>query len=158
MPCWVLVLVCACGRVAFEPLDDGAVDTMLPGDDSNHLACLTNPAYATAAGLTNRYREGVPLISWAEARVMCEAEGAYLWIPDSALEQAAWTGDWTGITDADAEGTWETVTNQPATFLPWQSGQPDGGTGENCVRSDAAGFEDRDCNDLRDFVCECPTD
>lgn len=124
------------------------------GAEASARACLTNPAYTTMG--TSRYREGAPAVTWAAARADCVADGADLWVPNNATEQNAWTGDWIGITDMATEGTWLTVDGTPATFLPWDLLQPDGGTAENCGRSSGSGFEDRDCADGRDYVCECP--
>ena len=155
-----LLLLSACGRIAFDPLAEmkpiDASSDVGSGGEPVPRACLMNAAYTTKAGSPNRYREGVPLVTWQMARQTCADEGAHLWIVDSAAEMTAWDGDWTGVTDAATEGTWLTVNGTPATFLPWLAGQPDGGGGEDCVRTDQAGFEDRDCNDTRDFVCECP--
>ena len=156
-----LLLLSACGRIAFDPLleskpIDAANGDVILGGEPMPRACLMNVAYTTKAGSPNRYREGIPSVTWAAAQADCVADGARLWIIESALEQSSWTGDWTGVTDAATEGTWLTVDGTPATFLPWLAGQPDGGAAEDCVRADSAGFEDRDCNDMRDFVCECP--
>ena len=153
-----LLMFCACGRIAFEPLPetvDASRDGVVGGEPEPR-ACLSNPAYKTSAGSPNRYREGVPTVTWQAAQADCVADGARLWIVDSAEELNAWTGDWTGVTDLATEGTWLTVEGTPAIYLPWQAGQPDGGGGEDCVRADSAGFEDRNCADLRDYVCECP--
>ena len=155
-----LVAIAACGRLQFDPVGSGMPDANVRDDATDSgidaaRACLTNDAYKPAAGLTNRYREGVPTVSWAAARADCMADGADLWVVDSALEANAWTGDWMGITDAATEGTWLTVDGTPATYLPWEAGQPDGGSTEDCGRTSGAGFEDRDCMDLRDYVCEC---
>jgi len=161
--CW---LATACGRIAFDPLGDGTRDGA-PNDMTNNgdgangnemtvpRACMSNPAYTTKAGLANRYREGIPLVTWAQARAACQADEADLWVVESTTEMNAWTGDWTGITDVANEGVWKKLDGTSATFLPWINGQPDGGNSENCVRTDQAGFEDRDCTDLRDYVCEC---
>lgn len=161
---WVALLVVAgCGRVAFDPTaaapaDSGEPDTPRDGPETDGTppACLTNTAYTTKAGLANRYREGVPLVAWGVARSSCQADGADLWIPQSVVELSAWSGDWVGLTDDAVEGVWLTVEGVPATFLPWEPLQPDGGSAENCARSTSGLLEDRDCSDLRDFVCECP--
>jgi len=164
---WTTALVAcvaaACGRISFDPLgskDDAQptadADIFIDGDpsiDAAPRACLTSPAY-TAMGAI-RYREGTPLVSWAAARAACKSEGAELWVPTSTAILNAWSGDWVGITDAGSEGTWVTVYGMPATFLPWDAAQPDGGNGENCARSTNGVMEDRDCTDLRDYVCEC---
>ena len=161
-------LLSGCGRISFEtvrvadpdasgdgtgeidgPPGDGPVDTLAV------RACLTEPAYVTSAGLANTYREGVETVTWLQARANCMAEDADLWVVESSLEQNAFTGDWTGITDDANENTWVMLDGSVATFLPFLAGQPDGGNAENCIRVDSLGFEDRACTDLRDYVCEC---
>ena len=158
----MVACVAACGRISFDPLADNPLIDAPPGDgtggDGNMIdgaarACVTSGAYTTMGAI--RYREGTQLISWAAARTACQAEGAELWVPTSTMIISAWTGDWVGITDEATENTWITVYGTPATFLPFDVAQPDGGTGENCLRATNNTLEDRDCNDLRDFVCEC---
>ena len=84
------------------------------------------------------------------------ADGADLWVFDDVVEQSAFTGDWIGITDELTENVWRTVDGTVASFLPFLAGEPDGGTDENCLRNESNGFEDRECTDQRDYVCECP--
>jgi hypothetical protein len=161
----VILVVAGCGRIGFDPFgtvtpNDGTIDSDSINSGSENTvqpACLTNQAYSTTAGLTNRYREVTAQVAWAAARANCMADGADLWIPDTAMEAAAWDGDWVGITDEATEGTWLTVDGVAATFLPWNVGQPDGGTAENCARNEGTTFEDRECTDQRDYVCECKT-
>lgn len=167
----LLTLLTGCGRIAFElassppdsttdgmPIDgasDGATDGMA-SDGPTIRACHSDVRYQTAAGLANTYREGVELVSWDQARTLCKAEDADLWVVESDTERAAFTGDWTGITDVVVENEWRKLDGTLATFLVFQAGEPDGGTDENCLRTDSAGFEDRECTDQRDYVCECP--
>jgi hypothetical protein len=165
---WLLILMTGCGRISFDILGDD-----VPGDASNDgsagdalvdappdaitvRACHSDGRYETFPGLTNTYREGAALVSWSQARLDCMADDADLWVVESALEQNAFTGDWTGITDDVVENEWRKLDGTLATFLPFQVGEPDGGNSDNCIRTDNAGFEDRSCNDLRDYVCECP--
>jgi Lectin C-type domain len=155
------VVIAGCGRVAFDPVGATPGDSRMmdgTGDDAGQdakAACLANTAYTTKAGLANRYREGVPQVTWGVARSMCQADGADLWVPQSVVELSAWSGDWVGLTDDIVEDVWVTVEGVPATFLPWEPTQPDGGPAENCARSTGALLEDRECTDARDFVCEC---
>jgi hypothetical protein len=110
------------------------------------------------SGAGNSYRIVVGDASWLDANAACIAEGAHLPIVDDAIEAAnGQIGDWIGITDVAVEDEWRTLRGDIATYLPWASGEPDGGTLENCGRlDDASGlFEARDCASLRDFSCEC---
>lgn len=153
-----MLVLTGCGRIGFDPFGSTPIDApidIIGNEPDLPRACLMNPAYSAMPGLTSRYREGTALVSWAAARTDCMADGADLWIPDTNLEAMTLTGDWLGITDAANEGSWITVKGTPATYLPWDVGQPDGGTGENCGRNADVVFEDRACTDLRDYVCEC---
>jgi lectin-like protein len=165
---FLLILLTGCGRISFDLLGtddaptgdgvqgDGPVGDGPPSDGPQVRACHTDARYTGAAGLANTYREGTNLITWPQARIDCMADDADLWVVDSANEQSAFTGDWTGISDATVENEWRKLDGTVATFLPFLTGEPDGGDSENCIRTDPSGFEDRDCDDLRDFVCECP--
>ncbi len=161
----MILVVAGCGRIGFDPSgtppNDGTIDSdsdsSVGNENTVQRACVTNAAYSTKAGLTNRYREVMTVVPWTTARANCMADEAHLWIPDTVMEAGAWSGDWVGITDAANEGTWTTVEGTAAVFLPWTLGQPDGGGAENCVRNEGTTFEDRGCADLRTYVCECRT-
>jgi hypothetical protein len=164
-PLCLLVLV-GCGRISFDPITgqgsntpvdappDGPTDG--PPGDAMVRACQSDNRYVGAAGLANTYREATALVSWDAARADCIADEADLWVVENTTEQLAFTGDWTGITDVAAENVWRKVDGTVATFLPFAAGEPDGADIENCIRTDVSGFEDRDCGDARDYVCECP--
>ncbi|HWO26639.1 MAG TPA: C-type lectin domain-containing protein [Kofleriaceae bacterium] len=164
-----LLLVAGCGRIGFgdagddpdvppveagidAPVDAPAIDA--PGEPA---ICRSDPRYASLGALPHRYRTVLALTSWSQAKAACAADGAYLAIPGDATEAAALDGDWMGLTDVAVEGQWLTVFGAPAPFLPWGAGEPAGGTGKNCARlgSTPALLEARDCNDTRDYVCEC---
>ncbi|MBA2542169.1 MAG: hypothetical protein H0V17_21190 [Deltaproteobacteria bacterium] len=111
----VLIVATGCGRISFDEVRPG-VDDGNPGDgvdgprsdgptDSSVRACATDAAYVASPSpnLTNRYREGAALVTWDQARADCMADDADLWVVESSLEQDAFTGDWTGITDAVTE-------------------------------------------------------
>ena len=69
-----------------------------------------------------------------------------------------------GATDDAVEGSWELLYSKTmVTYLNWQSGQPSGGRGENClfVSSDSAwtmfdGFCIDNTNSWTRFLCEIP--
>lgn len=164
-----LVAAAGCGRLGFDttPAVDATLDEDAPSDattdtatpdallDAPTAACLSNTAYVAVGGQAHRYRQVTAAATWDAARQACSTDGAYLWIPDDAGEANALDGDWIGITDAAIEGTWLTVRGDTATYLPWLAGEPDGGSSENCGRTDGTGFEARECVDVRDYVCEC---
>lgn len=160
---WIVVALTACGRIGFEGPGGGGLDAAPPGDagpmpEAGPSACRANPAYASVGGSVHTYRAVDGDVVWLVAKQSCEVEGAYLAIPDDAAEAALLPGDgWLGVTDAGSEGTWLTVLGDPAPYLPWESGEPDGGTSENCARFDdvARTIESRECIDTREWVCEC---
>ena len=161
---FVVTLGLGCGRIGFgvsEPTDGSSGDSIDgPGGDAGFLdgpaACLTNPSYVTVGGLTSKYKPGGIDLSWPAAKAACEADGAYLPILDDAAEaNNSIIGDWVGITDVAVEGVWMTVKGDPAPFEPWEPGEPDGGTTENCGRLEDNQLESRDCADTRDYSCEC---
>ena len=156
----MILVVAGCGRIGFDPFGtpppiDGTSSEGIGNENTVEAACLTNPAYSARVGLPHRYREGTALISWAAAVAACTVDEAFLWVPNDALEAMSLDGDWVGLTDMASEGTWVTLTGAPAPYLPWDTGQPDGGTDENCARNQDTTYEDRDCMDQRDYVCEC---
>ena len=65
-----------------------------------------------------------------------------------------------GMTDRRSEGVWEGVrSGSPAPFTRWQSGAPNGGTRDNCVRIyPGYGMYDNSCtlSSPELFVCEIP--
>ena len=70
---------------------------------------------------------------------------------------------WVGLTDAVTEGTFLWVTAEDTGGYPvvgqeppWDAGDPDGGTTENCVRFKTSfGFEDKVCTAAMAYLCEC---
>jgi hypothetical protein len=92
---------------------------------------------------------------------MSEGPGSYLAIPDNQAEldgMVAFAGGftfWIGIDDRLTEDVFITSKNQPATFLPWATGEPSGGI-EDCVEVLPSGlFDDDDCAVMLPAACEC---
>jgi hypothetical protein len=64
-----------------------------------------------------------------------------------------------GATDAMEEGTWVWEDGEPFSFSNWGSGEPNGGTSENCLDFDYYGiWNDIPCtqNYERAFICASP--
>ncbi|MCA9604112.1 MAG: C-type lectin domain-containing protein [Myxococcales bacterium] len=68
---------------------------------------------------------------------------------------------WLGLTDAALEGTFVWLDGSPLAFTHWAGGEPNGGTGENCVwlSSDMADtaygqWVDASCVDTAPAICE----
>jgi len=141
-----------CGRIDFTARPD-------PDAVADSAGCPLD--YVAVGSLTHRYSPLQTGQIWSDAASACETMGAYLTIIDDNTELDAIVGvvgssAWIGITDAAVEGTWLTVRGQPATFLPWNPGQPDNvGGNENCGELAVTGFNDKTCSEVHGFVCEC---
>lgn len=160
----------ACGRIGFDGAPGGPPDGVPTSDadappadtaapaDAPTAACRANQNYAPIGQSAHAYKDSDGDTTWAAAKADCEADGAYLAILDDAAELAIFPGNgWIGVTDAATEGVWLTLRGDPAPLLPWQAGEPNGGTQENCARFDDGPrqLESRRCTDLRNWTCEC---
>src|SRR5690606_25533887 len=138
---------------------DGGIDA--PGDGSQ-VGCPTDYAALPGPG-PHVYKLTANAQQWMTQRDRCAQDGAYLAIPDSTEELQAITTagaeakTWIGITDAAVEGTYETVKGDPATFLPWASGEPNNQGGQDCVSALMASptIATDNCGQMLPAVCEC---
>ena len=165
---------------AFVYLDARPLDAFVYLDAPPPPSCPTDFAAIAGAPATSVYkiynyslipandqREG-----WLDAEATCHAQGAHLLIADSASEAAAVGGKITvpllfpyyadGVTDAAVEGTWLDVLGDPADYLPWFPGQPNGADGHDgdCAILDNHGaLFDYYCDSAHKypFACECET-
>ncbi len=107
---------------------------------------------------------------WNDAVATCHAQGAHLLIADSAGEAAAVGAKITvpllfpyyadGVSDQTVAGTWLDVLGDPADYLPWFPGQPNGADGHPgpCTILDKQGaLFDYYCDSAHKypFACEC---
>jgi hypothetical protein len=153
----LLVFVVGCGSVAVDasPVDGPAVGCRadydsLPGGTPGHV-----------------YLRGTSAVTWYRADDACLATGprAYLAVPNDAAELTALhtlAGGtfWVGVHDRLNDGMFiEERPNGmvvPATFPPWATGEPDGGTSQDCVAATATTISTEACDVAdRPFVCEC---
>lgn len=143
-------------------MPDGGGDSMLDGPAGG---CPATYATLPNAG-SHVYKLTANAATWSTQRDRCATDGAYLAIPDNAAELTAITTaaaaqrTWVGISDTMTEGTYETVKNMAATFLPWDSGagEPnDSMGGQDCVSALMANplIETDKCSDTLPAVCEC---
>jgi hypothetical protein len=144
---------------------DAGTDGMATTDAANHCPST----FVTIAGGTpgHRYKAQATTENWQLQVNACRAAStfAYLAIPDDAGELAALdtlagasASYWVGIDDLTTEGTFLTVKNVPATFLPWDPPAPDNaGPGEDCVEAITAlaKLNDQRCNMQLPAICEC---
>jgi hypothetical protein len=141
--------------------DGGPNDT---GDGPPGGCPPTYAALPNAGG--NVYKLTANAQNWSTQRDRCAADGAYLAIPDNMAELEAITTaaaaqrTWIGISDTMTEGTYQTVKNMAATFLPWNTaaGEPDDTMGgQDCVSALMANplIQTDKCGDTLPAVCEC---
>lgn len=131
--------------------------------DAKPGACVANAAYIASSASKNRYRLTGSGLRWPQTRVACEADEAHLAFVDDAAELAEVTqllvagrpGYFVGISDTAVEGEWRLLTGAPATYLPWDVGEPNGGTVENVGELGMTGLNDVAIDDLRIGLCEC---
>ncbi|XP_045890990.1 CD209 antigen-like protein C [Micropterus dolomieu] len=113
------------------------------------------------------FRDGFYHISsqrktWQESRNDCLQKGADLMIINNIEEQTfirQFKKDmWIGLTDSETEGTWKWVDGTPMTTRYWGSGEPNGGSGENCVEikyyDKENSWNDGPCSISHFWVCE----
>lgn len=99
---------------------------------------------------------------WKLARIEGPTENGYI---DGLVGNDVWIGG----QDQSLEGAWrwrdgvqfwqgdETGTPVLGRYSNWKTGEPSGGTTENCARQHNGGlWEDRKCTDNQKFVCEGP--
>lgn len=120
------------------------------------------PGYGALGGSPHMYRTANAANGWRTHRDDCRRDGGYLAIPDDADELAAILGlanatVWVGISDREDEGTFVTVLDRRATFLPWATNEPDDQPGRaDCVKaSQNQQVADDDCGLAVVAVCEC---
>ncbi|XP_029622469.1 oxidized low-density lipoprotein receptor 1 isoform X4 [Salmo trutta] len=104
--------------------------------------------------------------SWEKSRQDCLERGADLVIVNSEEEQTFINGFksvryvWIGLTDSATEGTWKWVDGTPLTTPRyWWSGEPGGGTYQNCgeiyyISSGQGVWRDLGCSFSQEWICE----
>ena len=176
---WVslAVAVMACGRIAFDPLDDArpAIDTPIdPCTGVDVAGCTIVPCAALPGCLL--YCDQAVSLNWPDAQADCAARGGHIaCLPTQAAidcvvaGRGTSPGTWLGLvqltsTTLAADWTWQC---DGSTFnsIGWAPGEPnDSGatTGtedgdEQCGALVVAGFNDGRCTiDTGDWACEVP--
>jgi hypothetical protein len=158
------------GTYANQCVGDGVVDAGTDGPvdgmvDAPTGGCPGNYSTIVGGQGTHVYRRVMATDNWQTQRTLCSnvSPSAYLAIPDDlaelqAISMVAGTDAWVGISDLAQENTFVTVANAPATFLPWDVGQPDDqGPGEDCViiANSSNQLRDERCSNKFRAVCEC---
>ena len=140
------------------PADAGIVDAA-PPSPPDATPCPSDYGPDPASGHAYRLRR--PRLSWPDAEAACEEDGFHLVVIDDAAELAIvdQISDvqfaWIGVNDQETEGAFVTVIGEPATFLPWNVGEPNDVDNEDCVELLGDKLNDRSCEIRRAYVCEC---
>jgi hypothetical protein len=157
-----------------NPTIDAAVDARVDAPPQTTLCPL---GYAAIGNSTTQYRIVESNVTWAVAAADCNDDDdlvsgitghTHLVVVGDAVEKASLTNQfsgntWVGLTDEAVENTFVWVTSEPTNGFPvvgqqppWDTGDPDGATAENCVRfKNSFDFEDRQCTESNSYVCEC---
>ena len=145
---------------------DAAQPVDAPPDAPPPKVCA--PAYTAlpAAGTSSKYRRVQVQTRWTVAKADCESDGGHLAIPETRAEALAIHAFvdpldtspyfWAGISDANQDGQWVTVTGVPFTSIPWGDDDPDQRAGEiyAIVYSDGTFFDWFDYGE-QEYACEC---
>jgi hypothetical protein len=139
-------------------LDDGALaPDATPGDAET--TCLTDPDYSLRPGSDHRYRfEGSGLV-YDEAHAACAGQGAHLVVIDDQNENdyvsSLGGSPWIGLNDLEEEDSFAWVTGDPLNYENWAGNEPnDNGGDEDCTIFQG-NWNDGECSNQREFVCEC---
>ncbi|KAM3864043.1 C-type mannose receptor 2 [Diretmus argenteus] len=104
-------------------------------------------------------------LSWSEARISCQQQGADLLSITKLHEQTYINGLltgyssalWIGLNDLDTNGGWQWADSSPLKYLNWEPDQPNHADEENCavIRTGSSGrWQNRDCTVALPYVCK----
>ncbi|XP_053299336.1 C-type mannose receptor 2 [Pleuronectes platessa] len=104
-------------------------------------------------------------LSWSEARISCQQQGADLLSITKLHEQTYINGFlsgysaalWIGLNDLDINGGWQWADSSPLKYLNWEQDQPSHEDEENCavIRTESSGrWQNRDCSGALPYVCK----
>lgn len=104
-------------------------------------------------------------LSWSEARISCQQQGADLLSITKLHEQTYINGLltgysaalWIGLNDLDIHGGWQWADSSPLKYLNWETDQPNHAEEENCavIRTESSGrWQNRDCSVALPYVCK----
>uniref|UniRef100_A0A3Q1GYY0 Mannose receptor, C type 2 n=1 Tax=Anabas testudineus TaxID=64144 RepID=A0A3Q1GYY0_ANATE len=104
-------------------------------------------------------------LSWNEARLSCQQQGADLLSITKLHEQTYINGFltgysaalWIGLNDLDINGGWQWSDSSPLRYLNWEQEQPNHADEENCavIRTESSGrWQNRDCSVALPYICK----
>ncbi len=139
-------------------VSDATVDATPP--DAQLPACLMDSSYVERTGSSHRYHYEASGLFYDQSQSFCAESGAHLVVIDDTDENdfvATLGGSpWIGINDLEVEGSFAWVTSAAVIYSNWSSSEPnDSGGDEDCALSSGGNWNDGECSNLREFVCEC---
>jgi cysteine-rich repeat protein len=151
---------------------DGTIDT---GEDCDDMdadeldGCLSDCSFGDCAAVADVDGEWIyctALRTFDASAAHCARMGATLGIPADESANAVVAAEtlarldgpwWIGGTDRRVDGAWRDVGGAPVAYLPFGSGEPNGGTDQNCLvietRRFDGGWNDKSCDQLFSMVC-----
>ena len=113
------------------------------------------------------YKYFATSLNWSNAELACRSWGGHL-ASISSYSENKFVGSLTpanaaaliGGTDSEYEGSWSWSSDIPFSYTNWISGEPNGGTTENCLTiygstSNASnGWNDAPCGNGYPYICE----
>ncbi|CAD6189090.1 unnamed protein product [Caenorhabditis auriculariae] len=116
------------------------------------------------------WKYGFKPVSWFDAKLACDKDGATLATIYNAVEQSALdsksdkTDFWIGLNDLDTKGVWKwetsnanfTLSLDDTQYKNWQPGQPDVQDNKRCVmdsQKGSKGWATANCDEKKFFVC-----
>jgi hypothetical protein len=123
-------------------------------------ACIVDSSYELRPGSDHLYRYEASGLFYDQAQASCAATGAHLVVIDDTDENDYVTSlggaPWIGFNDYAVENSFAWVTGAAISFTKWSSGEPsDNGGDEDCTLVQGGNWNDGECSNLREFVCEC---
>ncbi|XP_070537336.1 C-type mannose receptor 2-like [Ptychodera flava] len=113
---------------------------------------------------------GNDVSDWHAARDKCRNAGGDLATIHSQEQQAYMTSQlrnvesamWIGFSDNNWEGQFRWTDGSPVNFVNWATGEPNGGTDENCVEMHFRGYggywNDMSCDSTAGYICQAKKD
>jgi hypothetical protein len=146
---------------ACVPAGEPGIDAGVDGRSDAALPVGCPADYAPVAGSAHSYKV-LDSSSWGAAADRCKmaSMAAYLAVPGDSTElmnlaAIASPPIWIGVDDQAIHGEFVTQNGEPATFLPWQGGEP-GAASESCVEAlTPTKIGTGVCGTLRVAICEC---
>jgi hypothetical protein len=142
------------------PMTDASVDAMA---DAVVLTCPTTYILTDVGHVGSKYKYVSATADWAAAEMDCEDDGGGTFLPahlivldDDAERLFALTADnsdqWVGVSDVNAEGTLQAVTDQASPFFGAATGNMQS---KDCLILNQNETTLEACTAMHSYMCEC---